>query len=154
MPLNLLVIASQRINYYELFAGQEVLGEAIIVEQCAWDDLRLCSHGGNGGLVASISPSTKPMPGTPQDRPRHMVPDMVLLRASCMGGPKVDWRPLLSTMIHSGVPTINSAFSFLVSQDRVCLPFLSLAFNVIVSDLSSSSFLCSDELRLRCTEGS
>lgn len=47
--MRLLVIGSQRTNYYELFKGCTVGGEAVEVEHCTWDDLHLCSYGDQGG---------------------------------------------------------------------------------------------------------
>jgi hypothetical protein len=35
--LRLLVIGSQKINFYELFKGSDIDGLKVVVEQCAWD---------------------------------------------------------------------------------------------------------------------
>ena len=114
----LLVIASQRINYYQVFKGCTLNGEELKVEQAAWDDISVCSYG-NKQVVVSISPSFRPLPDTPQNKPRSCTPDFVLFRGSCKGGARTDWMHKLVTLAHSNIPTLNSIESFISSQDKV-----------------------------------
>uniref|UniRef100_A0A6B2L4A2 ATP-grasp domain-containing protein n=1 Tax=Arcella intermedia TaxID=1963864 RepID=A0A6B2L4A2_9EUKA len=117
----LLVVGSQQINYTELFQGALVNNEPVTVEHCTWNDVSVCSYGDNGGLVVSISPSLRPLPGTAQDKRRVFHPDFVLLRAGCRGDARTDWRHMLSVIAHSNVPCINNVDSFVVSQDKAQL---------------------------------
>lgn len=116
--VTLLVIASQRINYYKLFEGCKILGKDLKIEQAAWDDIEVCSYG-NAQCVVTISPSFRPIEGTSQNTRRSCVPDFVLFRGSCKGGPRTDWMHKLVTFAHANVPTLNSVGSFVTSQDKV-----------------------------------
>jgi hypothetical protein len=52
--MRLLVIGSQRTNYYELFSGCTVGGVPVEVEHCTWDDLHLASYGDQGGYSCTV----------------------------------------------------------------------------------------------------
>jgi len=82
---NLLVIAAQRLNYYQLFEGATVGGRRVRVEQASWQQLAVCSYADNGGLVVSLAASPRPLPGSPQGQSRSFNPDFVLLRATTVG---------------------------------------------------------------------
>jgi synapsin len=125
VKMKLLVIGSQRLNYTELFDGATIdlksSQESIEVDHCTWDDMSVCSFADQGGLVVTISPSRKPLAGTLQSKSRVFHPDFVLLRAGTRGGARTDHSHKLDALLHSGVPTLNSALSFYVSQNKAIM---------------------------------
>mgnify|MGYP001088318073 FL=1 len=116
---NLLVIAAQRLNYYQLFEGATVGGRRVRVEQASWQQLAVCSYADNGGLVVSLAASPRPLPGSPQGQSRSFNPDFVLLRATTVGDARTDYSHLLAALLHSNVPSINNLESFYFSQNKV-----------------------------------
>jgi len=116
----LLVIAGQRINYYEVFKGLKVRGKEVKIEQAAWDDISVCSYG-NKSVVVSISASFRPIPDTPQNKTRSCTPNFILFRGSCKGGARTNWMHKLVTFAHANLPTVNSIDSFINSQDKAIM---------------------------------
>lgn len=66
MAKHVLVICSQRENYFELFKGKTLkTGEPIIVDQAPWVDIEAASYP-DTGLLVQIRPNRNPFPNTEQ----------------------------------------------------------------------------------------
>lgn len=116
-PLRVLVIVSNRENYYESLGQKTVLGYTIEVDQAPWADIvGLVSF--PDSLVAHIRPQKSPLPNSPQDRARSFAPHLVLLRSFVLGNPDHDWRHLFKALAHQHVRVINSLSSFLFSVEK------------------------------------
>lgn len=64
---HVLVICSQKENYFELFRGKTLEnGDGIVVDQAPWVDIEAASYPDN--LVVTIRPNRNPFPGTEQVR--------------------------------------------------------------------------------------
>jgi hypothetical protein len=85
---HLLVICSQKENYFDLFAKKHLSnGEDIIVDQAPWIDIEVASYPDN--LVVHVKPNRKPFPNTQQGQFRSFTPDFVLLRSYALGNYEV-----------------------------------------------------------------
>ena len=118
-PKTVLVIGSNRTNYYQLFAEKFItldgVRHPIKIEQTGWHLLRATSHSDSGGsIVVTMMPNEQPLPGTPQNSSRTCVPQFVLLRAGTRGGAAIDWRDRLDVFAHSDVPCLNSMDAFMM----------------------------------------
>jgi hypothetical protein len=66
MAKHLLVVCSQRENYFELLKGFTLdNGEHVIVDQAPWMDIEAASYP-DSGLLVQIRPNRNPFPGTEQ----------------------------------------------------------------------------------------
>ena len=80
MVKNLLVICSQKENYFKLFSGKKLSnGEEIVVDQAPWVDVEIVSYFDT--LVVHIKPNRNPFPYSRQGEFRSFTPDFVLLRS-------------------------------------------------------------------------
>jgi hypothetical protein len=66
-------------------------------------DIQLVSYS-DAGVVLTLAPAAKPIPGTNQDKPRTIRPDFVLFRSAPFGVIGQDWRNTLIGLVHSRTP--------------------------------------------------
>lgn len=79
--------------------------EVLRIEQATWDELSLVSYPGN--LVVTAKASERPS----KREQRTFCPDFILMRSESKGHWGQDSTNKLFTLMHSGVPSINSIFS-------------------------------------------
>ena len=79
-PHRILVIECQpRIDWYSLFRGCTVNGQALAVEQATWHEITLTSY--DTGLIVQLDRAAKPLPNSPQGAARTFRPTQVLMRS-------------------------------------------------------------------------
>ncbi len=112
-PVKLLVICSNRENYFKLLGGRA----DVAVDQAPWlDVVGVVSF--TDSLVVHLGPQKEPFTGTPQTGARSFSPDIVLLRSFVLGAPGHDWRTLMAGFMHANVECINSLDSFAFSVEK------------------------------------
>jgi hypothetical protein len=117
---HLLVICSQKENYFELFANRKLNnGDEIVVDQAPWVDIEVVSYPDT--LVVNIRPNRNPFPYTRQGEFRSFTPHFVLLRSYALGNYEHDWRRKIYAFYHHDIPCINSIDSFVWSVEKAIL---------------------------------
>lgn len=127
----LVVECSEEFNWTAIFAGtcieirhvdqttgeESVRSYEIQVEQATFPDLSVTSYD-KSGCVFNIRKSKRPHPGTSMERDRTVVVDFVLLRSVTHGIHGQDSRNILLTMMHAGLPSVNSLLSAYMALER------------------------------------
>ena len=160
--IRLLVICSNRENYFELFKDRVIDGRVVEVDQTPWRDM-IGTVSFSDSLVVRIRPQQDPFPGTVQEKARSFIPDVVLLRSFVLGSPGHDWRHLFRAFQHYNVATVNSlrSYEFSVEKEimwghlrrvRALCPTLPLIAQTYYSGSSVASF--TEGFPLVCKVGS
>ena len=112
----LVVECTESYNWYEVFKGATVHGEAIVVEQASWQDITAVSYPNQ--VVVSIRKAKNPLPNTTQGNDRTVMVDFLFLRSVSRGIQGMDSRNLLLAFIHQGIPSVNSLLSAYLCGER------------------------------------
>ncbi len=112
-PIRVLVICSNRENYFSYFQGRT----DVEIDQAPWIDIRGITSFSDS-IVVHIGPQKEAFVGTSQTRHRTFSPDLVLLRSFVLGAPGHDWRSKMAGFFHQNVETVNSLDSFAFSVEK------------------------------------
>jgi glutathione synthase/RimK-type ligase-like ATP-grasp enzyme len=124
MVKRLLVIESparDRINWYDIFSSTTVMIDGteheIEVDIASWPDIRITSYGYKD-VIIELAPSKHPLPNSPQEKRRTFKPDFMLVRSITNGLHGCDSSNNLYTLMHAGIPAVNSLHSIYMCLER------------------------------------
>ena len=104
----LILECTTRYNWYEIFENATLLsGEKIVVEQATWQEVQMTAYS-DSKLRVEINRAKKPLPNTPQDKPRSIAPDFVLFRTLSQHVNDINDKNKFYAFQFSNVPTMNS----------------------------------------------
>jgi len=105
-------------NWYKIFEGARLHSEEpIVVEQAEWQDISTVSYG-REGVQVSLRRANRPLPGTPQNKDRHIKIDFLLLRSVSRGVWTQDSRNMFFSLMHGNIPSVNSLESAYLCMER------------------------------------
>lgn len=108
MVKNLLIIeCTISYNWYQIFKDAKLTsGEELRVEQASWQEFS-CTGYYDSGLICELNSARRPLLNTPQNRPRTIKPDFILIRSLCQFLDQSS-KNFLYAIQFCNVPTINS----------------------------------------------